>query len=230
MTIERRLRVWFGTPAPDHTTRLRWVARLFGKNKLRERAQEIETDDVKWCIDLIQTWLDDYNSGSLREDNETSREQAYNQDFFIRILGYREKPHTPFTFTPKGATDLDLHDQQWFVEPVNRLAQLYREHAESDNFFKTTIKTTFDLRSWPNANLGWWALEATDFIKNFRKRFTTGQVADLLTAHAKQSKIVGDRVAEIIKLNVQIDRQFWKLFGLTRREIELVVAMPFTYV
>jgi hypothetical protein len=124
---------------------------------------------------------------------------------------------------------IDLHDQQCFVDPANRLAQLYRDHAEADNFFKTTIKTTFDLRSWPNANLGWWALEATEFIKNFRKRFNTGQVEDLLTAHAKHSKIVGDRVAEIIKLNLQIERQFWKLFGLTRREIGLVVAMPFSY-
>lgn len=38
-------------------------------------------------------------------DKETSREQAYNQDFFIKILGYKEKPATPFSFEPKATTD-----------------------------------------------------------------------------------------------------------------------------
>jgi hypothetical protein len=36
-------------------------------------------------------------------------------------------------------------------------------------------------------------------------------------------------VVEIIKVNHQIDRSFYKLFDLSRREIDLVEAMPFSY-
>lgn len=125
--------------------------------------------------------------------------------------------------------EIDLADQHQFVGPADRLAELYRHRAEAGNLFTTLIKTTFDLTTWPKANLTWWTLEATDFIRNFRKRFTTDQVEDLMAAHGRHSKIVGDMVVEIIKVNHQIDRSFYKLFDLSRREIDLVEAMPFSY-
>ena len=81
------------------------MANLFGKNRLREQAQQVKTEDIQDFIALIKTWHKDYHSGSLKTDKETSREQAYNQDFFIKILGYREKPANPFSFEPKATTD-----------------------------------------------------------------------------------------------------------------------------
>ncbi|MFE3986959.1 Eco57I restriction-modification methylase domain-containing protein [Nocardia tengchongensis] len=81
------------------------MASLFGKNKLREVAQQVKTDQIQDHLAIIQTWRDDYHTGTLKKDKETSREQAYNQDFFIKILGYREKPATPYTFEPKATTD-----------------------------------------------------------------------------------------------------------------------------
>lgn len=101
-----KLLAWFAEAgaAARPAVKLEHMAGLFGKKKLRELAQAIDTTQIAWCIDLIQTWLDDYHRGSLKSDNETSREQAYNQDFFIRILGYKEKPHAPYTFTPKAGT------------------------------------------------------------------------------------------------------------------------------
>ncbi|BBY84170.1 Eco57I restriction-modification methylase domain-containing protein [Mycolicibacterium pulveris] len=122
-----------------------------------------------------------------------------------------------------------LEDQERLVVPANRLRELYRERAEADDFFRKLIKTTFGLTTWPNANIPWWTLEATDFVRNFRRRFTTDQVEDLMAAHNRHSKIVGDMVTEITKLNQQIDRSFYKLFGLTRREVGMVEAMPFSY-
>ncbi|WMM74454.1 N-6 DNA methylase [Rhodococcus pyridinivorans] len=80
------------------------MASLFGRSALAERARQIGTDTVREHIALVQTWLDDYDHGTLKGDKETAREQQYNQDFFIRILGYREKPATPYTFEPKHTT------------------------------------------------------------------------------------------------------------------------------
>lgn len=80
------------------------MASLFGRNKLRETAQQIETAAIEPHLATVQKWRDDYHSGTLKKDKETSREQAYNHDFFIDILGYREKPAVPFSFEPKMTT------------------------------------------------------------------------------------------------------------------------------
>lgn len=81
------------------------MASLFGKNKLREIANKLQTSDLENEIAIVKTWHNDYHNGSLRADKETSREQAYNQDFFIKILGYKEKPAVPYSFEPKATTD-----------------------------------------------------------------------------------------------------------------------------
>lgn len=81
------------------------MANLFGKNKLREIASKLNTSDLEDKIAIAETWRNDYHNGSLKQDKETSREQAYNQDFFIKILGYKEKPAVPYSFEPKATTD-----------------------------------------------------------------------------------------------------------------------------
>ena len=80
------------------------MANLFGKNKLKSVAQAIDTDDVLAFIDIVKKWHHDYHHGTLKQDKETSREQEYNQNFFKDILGYKEKPATPFNFEPKATT------------------------------------------------------------------------------------------------------------------------------
>jgi type I restriction-modification system DNA methylase subunit len=80
------------------------MANLFGKNKLKSVAQAIDTDEVQSFIDIVEKWHHDYHHGTLKQDKETSREQEYNQNFFKDILGYKEKPATPFNFEPKATT------------------------------------------------------------------------------------------------------------------------------
>jgi tRNA1(Val) A37 N6-methylase TrmN6 len=80
------------------------MANLFGRNKLKEHASRIPTDEVLSLIEIVKSWHDDFHNGTLKTDKETSREQSYNQDFFIKILGYKEKPANPFSFEPKATT------------------------------------------------------------------------------------------------------------------------------
>lgn len=81
------------------------MANLFGKNKLREIAEAIDTNSVQDFIAIVREWHEDYHNGSLKRDKETSREQEYNHAFFKTILGYKEKPASPFSFEPKATTD-----------------------------------------------------------------------------------------------------------------------------
>lgn len=82
------------------------MAALFGINRLRELAGAIPTASIEGHLNIVRRWHDDYHNGSLKNDNETSREQAYNHDVFIDILGYVEKPAKVFTFEPKASTDV----------------------------------------------------------------------------------------------------------------------------
>lgn len=95
------------------------MASLFGRNALTERARQIATDDILEHVALVQTWLDDYDSGSLKKDKETAREQQYNADFFVKILGYRSKPANPYTFEPKDTTE-----QRQYPDAVLRYTEL----------------------------------------------------------------------------------------------------------
>ncbi len=81
------------------------MANLFGKNKLRSIAEKIDTEEIKPFIEIAKEWHNDYHNGSLKRDKETSREQEYNQQFFKTILGYKEKPASPFSFEPKATTE-----------------------------------------------------------------------------------------------------------------------------
>lgn len=81
------------------------MASLFSKNKLRDLASKYKTEDLQDKIELVKIWLADYRDGTLKLDKETSREQAYNQTFFIQILGYKEKPARPYSIEPKATTE-----------------------------------------------------------------------------------------------------------------------------
>lgn len=81
------------------------MANLFSKNKLEREASKISTDEILPFIEIVKTWHNDYRHGTLKTDKETSREQSYNRNFFVNILGYTEKPASPFTLEPKATTN-----------------------------------------------------------------------------------------------------------------------------
>jgi len=81
------------------------MASLFGKHRIKELAETVKTEEIQGFIELVKTWHHDYHHGSLKTDKETSREQAYNQDFLVKILGYKEKPAIPYSLEPKATTD-----------------------------------------------------------------------------------------------------------------------------
>lgn len=80
------------------------MANIFPVQKLKNLASQLEYAELEQKIAIVSRWLDDYNTGTLKTDKETSREQAYNQDIFIKVLGYEEKPSNPYSFEPKPST------------------------------------------------------------------------------------------------------------------------------
>lgn len=81
------------------------MPKLFGPLQFRDLASRHVVPDLRDKVALVESWRRDYYEGTLRTDNETSREQAFNRDFFEVILGYSQKPLKPYTFEPKSSTD-----------------------------------------------------------------------------------------------------------------------------
>lgn len=77
---------------------------LFGRFLLEELARGENIEHFEEVLEVVETWRNDYYNGSLQRDSETQREQAFNQDFFMRILGYESKPSKTYTFEPKSST------------------------------------------------------------------------------------------------------------------------------
>ncbi len=103
--LEALVQAWPYRASKKPSPRLPRVASLFGKRKLEALAEEVSTEEIQDKLEIVRRWHKDYRHGSLKADKETSREQAYNSDFFITILGYQDKPATPFTFEPKATTE-----------------------------------------------------------------------------------------------------------------------------
>jgi hypothetical protein len=80
------------------------MAGIFKNRIIKEKLQKYNVSNFQEKIDIVKKWHQDFYNGTLKQDRETSREQAYNQDFFIKILGYSEKPHLPYSLEPKATT------------------------------------------------------------------------------------------------------------------------------
>src|SRR3989344_9399401 len=81
------------------------MASIFKNSLIKDRLQKFEIPNFESKLEILKKWHNDYHHGTLKDDKETSREQAYNQDIFIKILGYKEKPGKPYSIEPKATTD-----------------------------------------------------------------------------------------------------------------------------
>lgn len=80
------------------------MAHLFSKQRVLQEAAKLDFSALPAHIAILEAWRHDYFSGTLRDDKEESREQAFNSQVFGEILGYVEKPAQVFTFEPKPKT------------------------------------------------------------------------------------------------------------------------------
>ena len=77
------------------------MAGLFKNKIIREKVERYEIPDFEQKIALVKQWSDAYKNDELQKKNETQCEQAFNQDFFIHILGYSAFPKENYTIQPK---------------------------------------------------------------------------------------------------------------------------------
>jgi len=81
------------------------MAGLFKNKIIKEKIERYEIPDFERKIALVKQWSDAYTNGELQKKTETQCEQAFNQDFFIHILGYSAFPKENYTIQPKDNVD-----------------------------------------------------------------------------------------------------------------------------
>jgi len=81
------------------------MAALFKNKALKEELRNYSVPDFENKLAIVNQWLNAHRSGNLAEKTESQCEQAFNSDFFEKILGYTAFPNTEYTIEPKATTD-----------------------------------------------------------------------------------------------------------------------------
>jgi len=82
------------------------MAGLFKNRIIKEKLERFTLPDLDNKLAIIQSWYNVYKNGGLHEKNETQCEQAFNSDFFIKILGYTVFPNNNYTIQPKDNVEI----------------------------------------------------------------------------------------------------------------------------
>ncbi len=75
---------------------------LFKNKAIKAKLEGYEIPDFDLKLAKVKAWHEAYENKSLHKKSESQCEQAFNQSFFIEILGYKGFPNEIYTIDPKG--------------------------------------------------------------------------------------------------------------------------------
>ena len=81
------------------------MAKLFKDKVIKQKLEKYKLVGIQEKAAKIQQWLDRQNDGSLYSKTESQCEQAFNQNFFIELLGYTTFPQDDYSLEAKAATE-----------------------------------------------------------------------------------------------------------------------------
>lgn len=81
------------------------MAGLFKNKIIKEKLERFDVPDFEEKLGLIKAWNDAYQNGELQKKTETQCEQAFNNDLFIKVLGYTSFPNDIYSIQPKDRVE-----------------------------------------------------------------------------------------------------------------------------
>jgi len=82
------------------------MAKLFKDKTIKKNLEKYIIPNFEEKIGIIKKWLGAYQNKTLHQKTESQCEQAFNQSFFVELLGYTTFPNPIYTIDPKASTDL----------------------------------------------------------------------------------------------------------------------------
>ncbi len=81
------------------------MARLFKNKIIEDKINKFEIPDFESKLEIVKNWYRAFETGELQSKNETQCEQAFNQDFFVKVLDYIPFPNEIYSIQPKDNVD-----------------------------------------------------------------------------------------------------------------------------
>lgn len=81
------------------------MAGLFKNKIIKAKLETYIIPDFEQKLATVKGWLTAYQNKSLQQKTESQCEQAFNQAFFVDILGYKAFPSEIYTIDPKSHTE-----------------------------------------------------------------------------------------------------------------------------
>ncbi len=81
------------------------MADLFKNRIIKEKLESFLLVDIDERVAVIKKWHSAYHDGTLMKKTESQCEQAFNHDFFVKVLGYKTYPNDVYTIDPKATTE-----------------------------------------------------------------------------------------------------------------------------
>lgn len=81
------------------------MAKLFKDKIIKEKLEKFEIPEFEKKLDIVKKWHDLYYDGTLKKQNETQCEQAFNKDIFQDVLDYKDFTNKEHTLKVKESVD-----------------------------------------------------------------------------------------------------------------------------
>jgi len=78
------------------------MAGLFKNKIIKENLGTFEVPNFEEKLSVLKSWLNAYKNGELQKKTETQCEQSFNQDIFVKVLGYETFPRKVYSLLPKA--------------------------------------------------------------------------------------------------------------------------------
>lgn len=81
------------------------MPKLFKEKLIKEKLQGFQIPEQETKLAILSSWQKALADDSLHKKTESQCEQAFNNDIFIKILGYQPFPNDIYTIEPKADTE-----------------------------------------------------------------------------------------------------------------------------
>ncbi|MBU0705641.1 Eco57I restriction-modification methylase domain-containing protein [Patescibacteria group bacterium] len=81
------------------------MAKLFKDKTIRKNLEKFDIPNFEEKLGIVNKWLKAYKNKTLHQKTESQCEQAFNQSFFVELLGYTTFPNAIYTIDPKATAE-----------------------------------------------------------------------------------------------------------------------------
>ncbi|WP_166961925.1 Eco57I restriction-modification methylase domain-containing protein [Yeosuana marina] len=120
---------------------------------------------------------------------------------------------------------ITVQEQKQFVDAVNKIVTITNTLQRSIVAFFELVQSKFEIEKLTTKLQNWYELEFKDFLKELKKakvQLSLSEEAEWMQYFKEQKQKAQELKSEIEKVDAEIDKMVYQLYGLTNEEIKIV--------